>query len=306
MSLGSMVSGAAKIGAGALKSVSGGALSGGNLLNLAGPLISGGLGLAGGVYASNKSAQVANNVNLLNYKQAKEFAQNQIQWRVSDAKKAGLHPLVALGISPQAGPASAIGADVSGLGNGLAEMGQNISRAIDAYQTREERAYEASKQDALLALKLRYDEEEHRARMAESNANVALKMAETNRILNPVLEGNAVKGSSVKAQPRHGRAVKIVSSPKQVKQSVVGQGDILEHNAYYRDYDGGLVELPSQERANATQNLGVFGAGYDLANYAWRRFNDVYDHFFTNKQKFRRINGKWYKFHGGYGKWYPK
>ncbi len=32
----------------------------------------------------------------LNYERQKEFAQNAIQWRGADARKAGLHPLYAL------------------------------------------------------------------------------------------------------------------------------------------------------------------------------------------------------------------
>lgn len=35
-----------------------------------------------------------------NYEAQKEFAQNSIQWRTEDAKKAGLHPMAALGVSP--------------------------------------------------------------------------------------------------------------------------------------------------------------------------------------------------------------
>ncbi len=57
----------------------------GLLSSAAGGLV-GSIGSLAGSYLSNKSAQ---NINLLNYKQAKEFAQNQIQWKVADAKKAG-------------------------------------------------------------------------------------------------------------------------------------------------------------------------------------------------------------------------
>lgn len=79
-------------------------------------------------------------------------------------------------------------------------------------------------------MKLKMEQEEHRARMAESSSRVGLNMAEMNRILNPVIERNAVKRSSVSGQPRHGRAVKVVSSPKQLKQPIVGQ------NPEYWDY----------------------------------------------------------------------
>jgi len=51
--------------------------------------------------------------------------QNQIQWRVQDAKKAGLHPLAALGISP------ASGASVMAGSSGISKMGQSIGQLIN-------------------------------------------------------------------------------------------------------------------------------------------------------------------------------
>lgn len=76
----------------------------------------------------------------------KEFAQSGIRWKVEDAARAGIHPLYAMGAQgamaspvtvgePQS-PISPSGADVA-LGN----MGQDISRAIHATRTNEERAF---------------------------------------------------------------------------------------------------------------------------------------------------------------------
>lgn len=65
-------------------------------------------------------------------KRQKKFAQNQIQWRVADAEKAGIHPLYAMGITPTSYAPQQVGL-------GLGEMGQNISRAMTATQTRKER-----------------------------------------------------------------------------------------------------------------------------------------------------------------------
>lgn len=56
---------------------------------------------------------------------AKQFAQNAIQWRVNDAKAAGIHPLYALGAQVSAGPP--IGTGSEGLGSSLGSIG----RAID-------------------------------------------------------------------------------------------------------------------------------------------------------------------------------
>lgn len=58
-----------------------------------------------------------------------------IKWRVQDAKRAGVHPIYALG-APTFNP-SPIGD--GGAGGILASMGQDIGRSIDATQTEQER-----------------------------------------------------------------------------------------------------------------------------------------------------------------------
>ncbi|UDN67843.1 DNA pilot protein [robinz microvirus RP_145] len=58
----------------------------------------------------------------------KEFAQSGIQWKVKDAKKAGVHPLYALGASTHSfAPVSTGSADLS---TAIPAAGQDISRAI--------------------------------------------------------------------------------------------------------------------------------------------------------------------------------
>lgn len=68
-----------------------------------------------------------------NIKLQKQFAQNGIQWKVADAKKAGIHPLYALGAQTHSF------APVQAGGSGFSEMGQSVGRAIDAYRDRGER-----------------------------------------------------------------------------------------------------------------------------------------------------------------------
>lgn len=89
---------------------------------LAGGVISGGLGLLGG-FLSNEYNQ-----DLLEQQIAsqREAQQNFIQWRVEDAKKAGIHPLFALGAnSPSTFPIS-MGDNI---GPALREAGQDIGSA---------------------------------------------------------------------------------------------------------------------------------------------------------------------------------
>lgn len=58
----------------------------------------------------------------------KEFARKGIQWKVRDAKKAGIHPLAALGAQTHSFQPVSVGGSASGFD----AMGQNIDRAIAA------------------------------------------------------------------------------------------------------------------------------------------------------------------------------
>ena len=126
------------------------------------------IGAAGGIASSlfgSSSQEKANKQNLqlareqLAYQ--KELAHQQVQWRGEDAKKAGLHPLAALGVSPMSySPVSgsAVGADYSGVGQSLQQMGQDIDRARMAGLDREQRKKAFALQDTQTALALKNQE----------------------------------------------------------------------------------------------------------------------------------------------------
>lgn len=89
--------------------------------------------LAGGFLGSHATREA----NRKNAELQREFAQNGIRWRVADAKAAGIHPLYALGANVVNASPSYVG-DTS-LPSALSGMGQNVSRAIHATRTRNER-----------------------------------------------------------------------------------------------------------------------------------------------------------------------
>lgn len=66
-----------------------------------GGIVGGAASLVGGILG-NKSQKSVNNANLefarQQFEYQKELHKNQMQWRVEDAKKAGLHPMAALGL----------------------------------------------------------------------------------------------------------------------------------------------------------------------------------------------------------------
>lgn len=85
---------------------------------------------------SKKQEELANrNIDL-----QKEFAKNGISWKVADAKRNGISPLAALGAQTHSfSPISVGGGPNDAIGNGLQAMGQNISRAMMAQATKEEK-----------------------------------------------------------------------------------------------------------------------------------------------------------------------
>ena len=70
----------------------------------------------------------------------KEFAQKGLQWRIADAKKAGIHPLAAIGASTHsAAPAMVGGSPMIHEGDSMSAMGQDIGRAIASHTTNHQR-----------------------------------------------------------------------------------------------------------------------------------------------------------------------
>lgn len=72
-----------------------------------------------------------------NLKMQKEFAQSGIKWRVEDAKRAGIHPMYALGASTHSFSPTFVGDDP--LANALSNAGSDIGRSLNATRTVGER-----------------------------------------------------------------------------------------------------------------------------------------------------------------------
>lgn len=101
------------------------------------PAISGALV---GDQATRQANQAANCQRAADVTLQKEFAQNGIRWKVEDAKRAGIHPLAALGAQTMSfSPVSSGSIPETGMAQGLSNMGQDISRAVAATQTSQER-----------------------------------------------------------------------------------------------------------------------------------------------------------------------
>lgn len=92
--------------------------------SVAGPVIGAAASIGGGFLS-----------NMFNTQQRKggeafqrEFAQNALSWRVADAKRAGIHPLFALGANVSSGQPVVVGDQV---GPAIAEAGQSVGKLMD-------------------------------------------------------------------------------------------------------------------------------------------------------------------------------
>lgn len=92
---------------------------------------------------SNSDSNKANaKINAENNALQEKFAQEGIRWKVADAKKAGIHPLYALGAQTTSFQPSSIGNQSYDPTEALSRAGQSIDRAIATKGTRLERLNE--------------------------------------------------------------------------------------------------------------------------------------------------------------------
>lgn len=98
-----------------------------------GGLVGAAANIIGGIMGQNSAENTAAN----NISNQVRFARNAIQWKVRDAKDAGVHPLFALG-APTTSFSNVSSSNA--LGEGIAAAGQDLGRAVNAFSSQEEKA----------------------------------------------------------------------------------------------------------------------------------------------------------------------
>lgn len=175
---------------------------------IGGALISGASSLLGGLFGQSSQEKA----NKRNIQLQREFAQNGIQWKVADAKAAGIHPVVALGAQTHSFSPSVVG-DTS-FGTGVAQAGQDIGRAIQATRTPEQRvdAYSKTVQDLSLQ------------RMGLENSILAAQLAKvsqpaTGPAMPSATQQYVVDGQGQTAIPSPGRSPAALVSDQPMERS---------------------------------------------------------------------------------------
>jgi hypothetical protein len=106
-----------------------------------------GITAAGSLIGGAMSDRTARNSASAQRQMDIEFAKNQIQWKVADAKKAGVHPLYALGASGSYAPSNVI----QGQSNTGSALGTASAQIADMYMQSATRKDDRDSRSALLA-----------------------------------------------------------------------------------------------------------------------------------------------------------
>lgn len=168
----------------------------------------------------------------------REFAQSGVRWKVEDAKSAGLHPLYAMGASTAQFAPSSSSLNLSSpspvrredwAGPALRNMGQDLSRAIAAQETAEERQRKALELELLHAKVLT---EYATADEIRNRASAGRQIAMSYPVMPSNLSGNAVRELPSVAQATNGRVFAADDhsfrvKPQEVPTSKKGQPGLL-------------------------------------------------------------------------------
>lgn len=137
-----------------------------------------------GGFQNNKSAKKEARANR---QLQMDTLQNQIQWRVADAKRAGIHPMAALGFTGMSYTPSSTNFQETSFG----DFGQDISRAMAAGQTEAERRRDAGRATLAASQEAEYNQ----ARIENMNMETELLRSQIAR-LNSAQVGPSLPGAS--------------------------------------------------------------------------------------------------------------
>lgn len=217
------------------------------------------LGGIGGILGSNKDSNTTKDINSENAALSREYAQSGIQWRVADAKKAGISAYGALGIPLQSSPTLQVGSTDNA--SVFSNMGQGIGRAVDAVRTAPER----KRAQILEGLQLE--------RASLENELLRSQITNVQRASNPALPGHGSGSSPVIS----GQADSLPSADPFVdvqpaKPTAIVPGNpgrepgLLSDYGFYQRNDGKLGTVMSNDMKQRTEDDLLAEVGWHFRN----------------------------------------
>lgn len=209
-----------------------------------GEIISAGASILGGILGQrnqNKQAELNRQMQL-------DYAQNAIQWKTEDAKKAGIHPIYALGAPTMSYSPVSLG---DSLTPAISNAGQNLGRAINSTSSQETRA--TAYTQALQALQLE--------RGSLENETLRSNLARMRQTPNPA---PATPTQAWGGIPGQGDDPANTISTSQIKEKMErdnwnpvhpsGEAFAIPDTGYLRTPDG-WIPAPSKEAKNRIEDI---------------------------------------------------
>lgn len=207
------------------------------------------------MYAAKTSADAQRDTNKANLEMNKQFAKDSIQWKVEDAKKAGIHPLYALGASTNAPTFAMKGHDYTG--DAIRDIANQIPSDLQELQKK------------------------------SVEADIALKMARTAEVAKRTQSLNSQQDASIVAEDNPKPRVKLHQKRQEVKTII---GDLMpDKQPGYIDAN----RIPERYGDEAKDFLGLIALwndfwrnqGKELYYREKMRTKDIYNRFQLKVQK---------------------
>lgn len=251
-------------------------------------------GKVGDWFANRENARHSNNMTKdlaqQNMALQREFAQSGIQWRVEDAKKAGIHPIYALGSAGASfSPVSANFTTPASAGE-LSGVGQDIGRAIHSTSTESQRQNAFTRASQALALE-RGQLENEVLRQQLSSQNARLRSPGSPPMAaaaDPYMLPGQTQSGLTTSEP-----LKVTPAPKNAPHS---EGGAIVDVGWARTPTG-WVPVPSKDvKERIEDNLP-----HELAHFYRNNIIPMVDS--SNPPPFKPAAGKRWVYHSGRLEW---